>query len=110
MRIDVGKNAKHKGATSPRNARRVDPEPPRPVSKAKPKGRKVKAFGFSYEYETYRYRRGGGPEKYVKVWEIQEMWYETEIQRDQALRAHKHKSDPRWYRNHKAIGLGERKS
>lgn len=100
MGIDVGKAAKSMGKVRPRDARRADPAPPKAVSKAVKKQRTEKQFGISYESKDLRFLNG----KIVQEWKAHEFWYETRVQRDQALRAFEHRySESQFYRNHRAI-------
>lgn len=86
MGIDVGKSAKALGSVRPRDARRIDPAPARPVSKANPT--KVhKAFGVSIEEKQWRTK-----EWTRKVWS----WHETAKRRDQALAALKKRASSWW--------------
>jgi hypothetical protein len=92
MGIDVGKSAKAMGSVRPRDARRADPAPPRPLSRAA--GRKVtKNFGVTIEEKNWR----------TKDWERRLWsWHETAKQRDQALGALK-KRPGIWYRDPQPI-------
>jgi hypothetical protein len=97
MRIGVGKLAKTKGSVHPRDARRIDQSPPR-SRKAKPKS--ARPFGIQYESRDLRFVDG----KIADAWRQHEFWYETRTQRDQALKAFRHRyRDHNWYRNHQPI-------
>jgi hypothetical protein len=100
MSIDIGKAAKSMGRTRPRDARRADPAPPKPVSKAVKRARAEKPFGIGYESKDLCFDAG----KIASRWRPHEFWYESREQRDQALRSFKHRySDSTFYRNHRAI-------
>lgn len=86
MGIDVGKSAKALGSVRPRDARRVDPEPPRGLSKARPT-KAPKNFGVTLEQKHWRTKEWSR-----KAWS----WHETAKRRDQALAALKKRAASWW--------------
>jgi hypothetical protein len=72
MNIETGKSAKRKGATRPRDARKVDGVKPT-VGLGNTIG--LKNYGYSYEWR-YFVRHG---------WRIRVRWFKTERARDQAF-------------------------
>ncbi len=74
--IDVGKDAKRKGATHPKHAE-IPPDAPTP--KATKKAKPDKPFGFRYEH-SFGYRPNA-PRK----WSERRRWFKTEAHRDQAF-------------------------
>ena len=103
MSIDVGKSAKTKGSTRPRDARRADPAPPRATSKARKKSKAQGQFGISYESKELAYGEGGRIE-FKWLGRIRVYWYESRAQRDQALKSFQHRyKDSNFYRDHQAV-------
>lgn len=75
---ELGKTGKYLGHVHPRDERRIDPEPPRPLGKASDRPKAKKRYGFKYQS---RYKVHG------KKWSTRTHWsyYETEKKRDQAM-------------------------
>lgn len=82
---EMGKLGKLMGVPLPRDARRVDREPPIPPQKASGRKPPRKRYGFSYQRRMKEsWVEPGMPRR----WHKRTHWsyYETEKQRDQAMR------------------------
>lgn len=77
---EVGKAAKHMGITHPRDLRRIDPVPERPTPKPKAKHKVATPFGYSFMYAGLMARWQRKPPK------VEQRWFATARQRDQALK------------------------
>lgn len=103
MGVDVGKFAKTKGSTRPRDARRADPVPPKATSKARKTPKAQGLFGISYESKDL-VRNEAGNIDFQWTGRTRVYWYESRAQRDQALKSFQHRyKDSNFYRNHQAV-------
>ena len=83
MIIGQGKMAKHMGRISPRVARKIDAEPPRPTPKKVTKPKRAKNYGFVARSSWRDYKTKEWKE--FSKWSTNPMWYESAKKRDQAM-------------------------
>lgn len=89
---DVGKDAKRKGVTHPKHARKMDHEPPKATPKATPHRKAKKLWGYSYEIKWRLPWRSG--------WDKRAEWFDRKTSRDQSFaRWSRQMPTYGWYRN-----------